>query len=411
MDAQGPEPSASPAGFSVASYNVNYGNANLREVVRTILDSKADVVALQETNRRSESTIRRTLRKTYPHMVFHHAPAAGGFALLSKVPLEGAEYRPPLRADGGWFGTQTARVMLGDRELMVVNVHLTGTVPRANMDIQALMALFLRTEAVREKEIRRIVGRLPKRWPVIVLGDFNSIPKLSSVPGFMAGNGFTDCLANVVENADVLPTWHWRHGAQEYRLRLDYVFSARTGARTVSGRVVQSNASDHFLVTCSYRWLPVPVTLGQVRVQAVHVVYLLDAAGMTPECLGSARELVKASMAKLEPHQYLCAGAADGEQLLVPAEPASATEENKTAAIGGLPTRPAEPGTLLAALKKAISILKDEAAPKALFVLSDRLAKDGNLLKSVQALNTDKRLQLFLLDAEGKPIPRGARPF
>jgi len=405
-NAQTTEPPAPPpANFAIASYNVNYGNADLRGVVRTILDSKADVVALQETNRRSERHLRRTLTKTYPYMVFRHAPAAGGFAMLSKVPLEKPDYQPPLRSSGGWFGTQRARVMLGRRELMVLNVHLTATVPRRNTNTKALLALFARTEAVRDKEIRHIVGQLPERWPVVVLGDFNSIPTLSGVPDFMTRNGFTDCLAEVVKDADTLPTWHWKRAGTEYSLRLDYIFSARTSARTVGGRVIQSDASDHFLVTCSYQWLPVPVTLGRLSVQAGRVVYLVDAADMTPERTRSARELVGASVAKLKVEQYLCVGVAGPKKLLVPEEPVRATEENKTAASRGLPAGPQAPGLLLAALRKAMNILSDEAAPKALFIVSDRLAKDPKLLEAVRSLHTDKRLQLYLVDAGGKPIP------
>ena len=411
-NAQGTEPQASPpSNFAIATYNINYGNADLRGVVRTILGSKADVVALQETNKRSERYLGRALRKTYPYMVFHHAPVAGGFAMLSKVPLEKPDYQPPLRAEGGWFGTQRARVMLGHRELMVVNVHLTATVPRGKTSMKALLALFARTEAVRDKEIRHIVGQLPKRWPVVVLGDFNSIPTLSGVPDFMTRSGFTDCLANVVEGADILPTWHWKRAGTEYRLRLDYIFSARTSARTLSGRVLRSNASDHFLVTCSYRWLPVPVTLGQVTTQAARVVYLVDAADMTPDRVKSARELVGASIAKLKVDQYLCVGVPGGKELLVPAELVSATEGNKRTAIGGLPAAPLPPGLLLSALRKAMNILNDEAAPKALFIVSDRIAKDPKLLKAVQSLHTDKRLQLHLVDAEGKRIRySGAAP-
>jgi endonuclease/exonuclease/phosphatase (EEP) superfamily protein YafD len=394
-----------PADFTLAIYNVNYGNADLRGVVRTIRESKADVVALQETNKRSETYLRRALRKSYPHMVFHHAPGAGGFALLSKVPLEKPGYSPPSPDTGGRIGTQTARVMLGDRELLLVNVHLTATVPRNGMNAKDMLDLFTRTEDIRGREIRHIVGQLPKRWPVVMLGDFNSIPALSGVPGFMTRSGFTDCFASAVENADELPTWHWKTANRELLFRLDYLFSARTNAKTVSGEVVRGDASDHFLVACSYRWLPVPVTLGEVRAQAVSVVYLVDTTDMTLERTGMARELVAGSIARLKPEQYLCAGIAGGKERLVPAELAPATEENRAAAGGALPTAPAAPGLLLPALRKAMDILEDEAAPKILFIVSDRLGKDAELLKAVRSAHTDKRLQLHMVDARGKPLP------
>ena len=391
--------------FSIATYNINYGNADLSGVVRTIRKAKADVVALQETNKRSERYLRKLLKKTYPHMVFHHAPAAGGFAMLSKVPLEKSTCRPPLRSAGGWFGTQTAFVTLGGRQLMLVNVHLTATVPSKDANTRAALVLFRKTEAVRDKEIRHIVEHLPKRWPVVVLGDFNSIPGLSSVPGFMTARGFTDCLADVVDDADGLPTWRWKRGRTEFKFRLDYIFSARTNARPVKGKVIRSNASDHFLVTCSYQWLPHAVALGDLSREARSVVYLVDPTAMTPDRVESTRQLVTASIARLKPEQYLCVGVSGPIESFVPAELMPATKENKKIAGDGLPVRPSKPAPLLPDVRKAIGILSGEAAPKALFLLSDRLAKDPHLLKSVRAQNTDKLLQLYLLDAEGKLIP------
>jgi endonuclease/exonuclease/phosphatase (EEP) superfamily protein YafD len=393
----------------VATYNVNYGNADLRGVVQAIRRCGADVVALQETNKQSEDYLRRELTKTYPHMTFHHARAAGGFAILSKAPIEKPGYLPPLRSAGGWCGTQTARVMLQDRELRIVNVHLAATVPQDGMDVKAVTALFLKTEAVREKEIRHIVGQLPKRWPVIVLGDFNSVPGLSRVPGFMAESGFTDCLARVVKDADALPTWRWKVAGKEYSLRLDYIFSARTNAEPVSGRVEAGDASDHSPVVCSFKWTPIPVSLGEVHAQAANVVYLLDAVGMTPERMAAARELVTASMTRLAPAQHLCVAVPGRKEVLVPAELAPATVENRTAALDALPGEAPGEDALLPAVRQAMSVLGDEAAPKALFLLSDRLAKDSRLLASVLALHTDERLQLFLLDGGGKPETRNQK--
>ena len=42
-----PEAKEPAAGFTVASYNINYGNPNLREVVRAIVTADADLLCLQ----------------------------------------------------------------------------------------------------------------------------------------------------------------------------------------------------------------------------------------------------------------------------------------------------------------------------------------------------------------------------
>ena len=395
---------AAPGRFVVATYNINYGNADLPGVVATIRKSGADVVALQETNRRSERVLRRELGKTWPHMSFHTARAAGGFAILSKTPLEKVRTLPPAQGAGGWFGTQTVRVTLVGREVMIVNVHLMPATPSRNMDVRGLMARYVKTDAVREKEIRAIVDALPKRWPVFVLGDFNSIPNLSGVPGFMAKSGFTDCPAEVVRDADSVHTWHWNLRGIDYGARLDYLFSARVAAKPVSGVVIESGASDHYLVTCTFETLPIPVELGLTRTEALNVVYLLDPVDMTSERAAAARKLVAASIAKLSPMQNLCTAVVGRKDLLVPSELSPATPENRTTAARALPREVGKPDPLASAVEKAMTLLADEAAPKVLFILSDRLAKDPLLLKSVRALHTDRRVQLLLLDAEGNPI-------
>jgi len=410
-------PAQPPADFAVATYNINCGNADLDGIARTIRKSGADLVVLQETNRQSESFLRKGLTGTYPHMVYHHAPAGGGFAMLSKVSLEKPRYLPPRPEDGGWFGRQTARVTLAGREIMIVNTHLTATVPTPNMDAKALAALFTKGEAVRDREIRTLVSTLPRRWPVFVLGDFNSVPKISGVPDFMAKSGFTDCLAAVVKDADSVPTWHWKVRGTDWDARLDYIFSARMSAAAASGTVIADDASDHYLVTCSFKRLPLPVVLGPSETEALNVAYLVDSAPMTAERAAKARGLVTASMTGLTPAQNLCAVTAGGTAQAVPPEPAPATDETRTLVTEALKNAPVRTESLLPAVRKAMRLLEDEAAPKALFILSDRLAPPGGvandpaLLTSVRALHTDRRLQLFLLDAGGKPVPdAGEKP-
>ena len=398
-------PAQQAADFSIATYNINYGNTDLRGVVQSILKSNADLAALQETNKQSEDFLRKELTKTYPHVAFSPAgDAAGGFAMLSKAPLEKAQYYPRRAEDGGWFGRQTARVTLGGRELLIVNVHLTATTPQQGMDLKAVTALFLKTDAVREKEIRYIVGQLPKRWPVFVLGDFNSVPKVSGVPDFMVKSGFTDCMAGALPDADSVPTWHWKAAGTEYSSRLDYIFSARMSAKAAGGQVIPSDASDHYLVTCSFKPLPLPIALGPSHTEALNVAYIVDAADMTAERAATARGLVTASMTALTREQNVCFVTVGGTATAVPPEPAPATDETRALVAEALKKVPVRTESLLPAVRKATGLLQEEAAPKALFVLSDRLANDPALLKSARALVTDRRVQLFLLDAEGKPV-------
>ena len=51
--------------FTVATYNINYGNVDLKKIARIIRKADADLVCLQETNRQSEKHLRRALRRKY----------------------------------------------------------------------------------------------------------------------------------------------------------------------------------------------------------------------------------------------------------------------------------------------------------------------------------------------------------
>ena len=394
---------AKAQGFTIATYNINYGNVDLKAVVETLRKANADIVALQETNRESAAYLRKALANSYPYAAFHEVGnGAGGLAILSKTPLERAKYTPS--TTGGWFGTQTARVVLGDRELLVVNVHLTATVPLLAKNVKELVELALKTEATRKKEIRGIVGQVPKRWPTIVLGDFNSIPLLSGAPGFMKGNGFEDSIGAVVENADQKATWHWRLKGEAYRGRLDYIFATRMGAKAKSGQIIESEASDHYLVTCEYEWTEMPVTLGEASAQARCVAYIVDGTGMTLERLKAAGEMVRKSLAELKDEQYVWV-VVRGKDGLAPTEPMAATEANRTTAAEGLPIEAPTEGEFERGLKKAMETMKEEAGPKAVMIVSDRIGKEAKLAKTVETLRTDKRVQIYVVDGEGKRVP------
>ncbi len=398
-------PAPAAADFAVATYNINYANADLDAVARTIRGCGADLVALQETNRRSEAFLRKALADVYPHMVFHHAAdAAGGFAMLSKVPFDKPRYAPRAPGAGGVFGTESARVALAGREMLVVNVHLMPTVPPRNTNAAGLMALFAKTDAIRDREIRAIVGGLPRRWPVLILGDFNSPPTLSGVPAFLAASAFTDCLAKVLKDADGTPTWHSDLAGVNYGGRLDYIFSARLGATPARGAVVPGEGSDHFLVTCAFSRTPLPVAAGKARTEAVNVVYVPDAPGPDGDRAAAARELVTTSMSALTDGQNFCV-VVPGRATVVPTELTPAVDAPRALAAEAL-KRQAEAtrDELLAAARRGADLLEDEAAPKALVIVSDRAAKDPALLKSLSLLAPGRRLQVLVLDAEGKPI-------
>lgn len=250
----GPPPGATskPAPrFAVASYNINYGNANLPEVVETISRSNADLVCLQETNRQSELYLRRHLGRTYRHMTFRHSAAAGGFGFLSKSPVLNRMYLP---RSHGVFGAWLAQVKLGGRDVQIANVHLLPTIPRRGQNARQLLKLFVETEGARGREIAHIHSKLRANVPTILAGDLNSIPGLP-VTRYLAARGMIDSFRSAAPKEADGFTWHWPWRGTELRQRFDYIFHT-ADVKTCASQVIPSEASDHYLLVSVLTWAP-----------------------------------------------------------------------------------------------------------------------------------------------------------
>jgi len=248
-------PASQPAAvtFSVATYNINFGNPNLKGIVQTIGKADADVVCVQENTAASRNHLTRHLKRLYPHMRFRDGRYAEGFAFLSKVPITDLKFLP---RTAGYFGTWLCRVRLGGRQIQIANVHLRPTIPPGEAKLKELWKLLVRTERIRLREIAALHKQLSKTLPVIVAGDFNAPPMLPSA-AFLTERGFTDSFASGNEDAPRHSTWWWRSGDVVWRFRLDYIFHSRQ-MRTQSSQILPSNASDHYLVVSRLSWVPKP---------------------------------------------------------------------------------------------------------------------------------------------------------
>jgi endonuclease/exonuclease/phosphatase (EEP) superfamily protein YafD len=247
-------PATQPAGqFSLATYNINFGNIDLAKMVATIRECGADLVCLQETNAQSERAIRNQLRGLYPHMMFRTAPRAGGFGVLSKKPVRNAKWLPP---KFGWFGTWLFEVELAGRIAMVANVHLMPTVP--DNSGRKFLKILMEMEDVRQQEVRHIHANLPKGKPALLLGDFNSVSVLGSMR-FLRMRGFIDSVAAVTDEPERIITWHWKLGTVNYQYRIDYIYHT-ADFRTFASRTLESGASDHLLLVSALQWATEPTT-------------------------------------------------------------------------------------------------------------------------------------------------------
>lgn len=237
--------------FTVATYNINWGNPNLKEVEKAIRQSQANLVCLQETNIKSRQYLKRRLKRLYPHMTFRDGRWAEGFGFLSKTPILKLKYLPSRK---GHFGTWVANVKLNGKIVQVANLHLQPMLPprRGKITLKQYWEVYRKSEAVRSGEIVDIMSKLSKKLPVLIIGDLNSLSCMF-VPQFLKKRGFVDAFASVTPNADNHITWRWKYKGVHWKYRLDYIFHQKQ-MQTVTSKVIKSKGSDHYLVTAAITW-------------------------------------------------------------------------------------------------------------------------------------------------------------
>ncbi len=256
--ASSPTSSSKPTTLRVASYNMNYGltgKDDFATYVAIIRKARPEVLAIQEGNEDLYKYLQAQLAKDYPHQKYVPGQAACGLGWLSKSPLQHLTQLPKI--EGGWFGTYLAEIDVNRQTFLLVDIHLMATVPRGKQSPVEWMALMASTEAQRDKEVRHIHDAVAKRLgerplPVVMLGDFNSLPGLKA-PTFLASKGYIDSAASVSDS----PAASWRYVWTDanWSMRIDYIFHNALLRATASG-AVQDGPSDHCLIWSDLKLAP-----------------------------------------------------------------------------------------------------------------------------------------------------------
>lgn len=238
---------ASAAGevIRVLCYNIHHGEGidgklDLERIAKLIVDTKADLVGLQEVDRGVERTQKRDLpaelaRLTGLQVVFErnivHQGGDYGNAILSRFPIRSSKnthYRM-LRA-GEQRGLLETVVEIHGREVLFANTHIDYRPD----DSERLLNV---------DEMKRAVEAARPR-PAIVVGDFNS------VPGSRTHEKMKTFLIDTWEVAGrgdgaTSPT-------RKPSKRIDYIYVSRE-FEPLEVRVLRSEASDHLPVLAELR--------------------------------------------------------------------------------------------------------------------------------------------------------------
>jgi endonuclease/exonuclease/phosphatase family metal-dependent hydrolase len=232
--------------LKIASYNINCGNPHLTAIVETIQKADCDLVCLQETTGESEAYLLKMLAKNYPYIRFQgHKGRYGAerFGFLSKLPVIDYQFIPP---EHGLFGFCIADVQFNDQFIQVFTVHLQPILFPNDAGIRDMLSAIGSAEKIHSAEIEAVLKYVKKELPAIIAGDFNSVASFEG-PRTLLANGFLDSFAEVNDNPESLPTWHWLTKNGELALRIDYIFHSKHFL-AVEANVIKSEASDHYLV-------------------------------------------------------------------------------------------------------------------------------------------------------------------
>lgn len=150
------EPSAHR--MRVAHLNVLQPNMRHADAVRSIIESGADVVSVQEVGPEWASALREGLSEEYPHFIIVPRTNCYGIALFSKLPVAHAE---PLQVAGTTM--LHADVMVGEERVRVYAVHATSP---------GGFGQYRRRNA----QLAELADRVSSHaGPVVVVGDLNTV--------------------------------------------------------------------------------------------------------------------------------------------------------------------------------------------------------------------------------------------
>jgi endonuclease/exonuclease/phosphatase family metal-dependent hydrolase len=234
-----PAVGTAPGDLAVATWNIQAGSGAGDIAVKLLRGTPVDIVALQELTPDVAADIEAdaSLKARYPHRVLESREGVSGVGILSRFPIESAEYAgDPVRIE--------ARLRLPNRELIVINAHPFP----ASMDLLGGIAVSIDPTSRNEQTTRlraRVAELESGGFDVLLIGDFNTAPTDLAFDRLTAG--LHDAHAAVGWG----PGWTWRPARFAPLgiglLRIDLVLST-ADLVPVGTSIVCPPAGDHCLV-------------------------------------------------------------------------------------------------------------------------------------------------------------------
>lgn len=159
-----PQQSADDVHFTTMTFNLGLNITPIEELIQSIEEADADIVALQEVSSSEEIKISRALSTQYPYQSFNPAVTTSG--LLSKYPIEHSKwhYPPSSRA------LLEAQILVNDRSVNLYVVHfLPPDIP--TLEHQPIPIGIREDHLMIEADF--LLNQANNEHSTIIMGDFN----------------------------------------------------------------------------------------------------------------------------------------------------------------------------------------------------------------------------------------------
>lgn len=224
------QPSLEIGNLSIAHFNVFKFNEHYDSVCKAALESNADLISFQETDSEWTDHLKTRLSSAYPYSVCYPLESCCfGLAVFSKHPISNAEI---LSIEG--LPNITGSITINEQPLQFICSHTKApTSPenfnQRNRHIQTL-SQFINTS-------------LPSKRPVLVIGDFNSVPWDTQIMQFKTKTALEDSRSGFQVT---FPAWF-----PPLLIPIDFIFHS-SDIQCTAFNTINTHSSDHYGIIGQY---------------------------------------------------------------------------------------------------------------------------------------------------------------
>lgn len=227
---------------SILTYNLYFKNKYHKQIINEIKETDADILVVQELTNAWDKTFKSEIYEKYKYRKTYVNDATHGLGIFSKYPIESCKY---LRNSGKFPINQINRILVNDKELIVVNSHLASPA-RAVENPENFFIHYKANYQRRTKQWKKLDKYLDEKYkgiPQVIAGDLNTM-KIEPLYRKIR-YGWKDLFAKkgwglrcTFPNVSKIPI---------PVLTLDYIIF-RGNIKPIESKVLKGSSSDHFAI-------------------------------------------------------------------------------------------------------------------------------------------------------------------